>query len=148
YGSCLQSHEAGRMRIRRDFIGARLLHAFGFRKEAERMFQGVVTADLELSLYKDAFLDLLYVFGMHGREGELPKARAICEYALKQPELAEFSHEQMRTAWTLLLENVQQPAVATDLLGEMRKYLAVHWRRPAKDSPPFFRALGKPKPRG
>src|SRR5882724_9286890 len=68
FGSCLQSHETGRMRIRRDFIGARLLHSFGYRKEAERMFRDVVAADLELSLYKDAFLDLLYVFGMHVRE--------------------------------------------------------------------------------
>lgn len=142
FGGCLQSHETGRMRIRRDFVGARLLHSFGYRKEAERMFRDVVTADLELSLYKDAFLDLLYVFGMHVREGELHKARAICEHALTQPELADFSHEQMRTVWTLLLDNAQRLAVATDLLGEVRKYLGVHWRRPANDTPPFFRALG------
>lgn len=112
------------------------------------MFRDVVAADLELALYKDAFLDLLYVFGMHVREGELQKARAICEHALTQPELADFSHDQMRTVWTLLLENVQRLAVATDLLGEVRKYLAVHWRRPASDTPPFFRALGKTKPKG
>ncbi|HZF13740.1 MAG TPA: hypothetical protein VFE33_33525 [Thermoanaerobaculia bacterium] len=148
FGSCLQSHETGRMRIRRDFIGARLLHSFGYRKEAERMFRDVVAADLELSLYKDAFLDLLYVFGMHVREGELQKARAICEHALTQPELANFSHEQMRTVWTLLLENVQRLVAATDLLGEVRKYVAAHWRRPASDTPPFFRALGKAKPTG
>jgi len=148
FASCLQSHETGRMRIRRDFVGARLLHAFGYRKEAERAFRDVVTADLELSLYKDAFLDLLYVFGMHVREGELQKAEAICEHALTQPELAEFSHEQMRTVWMLLLENVQRLAVATDLLGEVRTYLAAHWRRPANDTPPFLRALGKLKPNG
>ncbi len=148
FGSCLQSHETGRMRIRRDFVGARLLHSFGYLKEAERLFRDVVTADLELALYKDAFLDLLYVFGIHVREGELPKARAICERALTQPELADFSHEQMRTVWTLLLDNVQRLAVATDLLGEVRKYLAVHWRRPAIETPPIFRALGKPKANG
>jgi tetratricopeptide (TPR) repeat protein len=148
FGSCLQSHETGRMRIRRDFVGARLLHSFGYRKEAERMFHDVVTADLELSLFKDAFLDLLYVFGMHVREGELHKARAICEHALTQPELADFSHEQMRTVWTLLLQNVQRLAVATDLLGDVRKYVAVYWRRPADGTPPFFRFLGNPNQSG
>ena len=112
------------------------------------MFQDVVAADLELSLYKDAFLDLLYVFGMHLREGELQKARAICERALTQPELAEFSHEQMRAVWTLLRDNVQRLVVATDLLGEVRKYLAVHWRRPASETPPLFRAIGKTKSNG
>ena len=61
-----------------------------------------------------------------------------------QPELADFSHEQMRTVWTLLRDNVQRLAVATDLLGEVRKYLAVHWRRPASETPPLFRAIGKP----
>jgi hypothetical protein len=143
FGSCLQSHETGRMRIRRDYIGARLLYGFGYRKEAERVFRGVVAADLELSLYKDAFLDLLYVYGLHLREGELDKAGAICEYALTQPELAEFSHEQLRTVWALLLENVQRFAVATELLGEVRKYLTAHWRRPASGTPPFLRALEK-----
>ena len=114
----------------------------GMRKEAERVFHDVVAADLELSLFKDAFLDLLYVFGMHVREGELHKARAICEHALTQPELADFSHEQMRTVWTLLLQNVQRLAVATDLLGDVRKYVTVYWRRPADGTPPFFRSLG------
>jgi tetratricopeptide (TPR) repeat protein len=146
FGICLQSHETGRMRIRRDFVGARLLHSFGYRKEAERLFRDVVAADLELSLYKDALLDLLYAFGVHVREGELHKARAICEHALTQPELTSFSHEQLRTVWTLLLENVQRIAAATELLGEVRKYFTVHWRRPASNTPPFFRAFGKSKP--
>lgn len=145
FGRCLQSHETGRMRIRRDFVGARLLHAFGYQKEAERMFRGVVTADLELSLYKDAFLDLLYVYGMHVREGELQKATAICDLALTQPELAEVSHEQLRAVWTLLRENVQRLAVATDLLGDVRKYVAAHWRRPASDAPLFLRTLATGK---
>jgi tetratricopeptide (TPR) repeat protein len=148
FGSCLQSHETGRMRIRRDFVGARLLHSFGYRKEAERVFQDVVAADLELALYKDAFLDLLYVLGMHVREGELQKAREICEHALTQPELADFSHEQMKTVWTLMLQNVQRLSAATDLLGEVRKYLAIHWRRPADGTPPFFRFLGNPNQSG
>ncbi len=145
YSICLQSHETGRIRIRRDYVGALLLHAFGYRKEAERVFRDVVTADLELSLYKDAFLDLLYVFSMHVREGELQKARAICERALTQPDLAEFSHEQMRAVWMLLRDNVQRLVVATDLLGEVRRYLAVHWRRPASETPPLFRTLNKTK---
>jgi hypothetical protein len=107
------------------------------------MFHGVVTADLELALYKDAFLDLLYVLGMHLREGEIDKARAVCEHALAQPELAEFSHEQMREVWLFLLENVQGLALATGVLSDVRKYVAAHWRRPASGNPSFFHAFGE-----
>jgi tetratricopeptide (TPR) repeat protein len=51
----------GRMQIRHKFLGARLLHSLGYRKEAERVFQHVVTDDLERDLFKDALLDLLFL---------------------------------------------------------------------------------------
>ncbi|MFY9821267.1 MAG: hypothetical protein WAM82_07785 [Thermoanaerobaculia bacterium] len=120
FAHCLTRTESGRMRIRREFTCARLLHASGYRKEAERLHSEVVTADLEASLYKDAFLDLLYAFGVHVREAELDKAASICYRALSEVELAAFSHEQIKFIWTLLLEKVQRKAIDLDLIKKVR----------------------------
>jgi len=128
------------MRIRREFVCARLLHAAGFRKEAERLHSDVVTADLEASLYKDAFLDLLYAFGVHVREEELDKAASICQRALSEVELAAFSHEQIKAIWTLLLEKVHRRTIELDLIKRARGYMAVHWRHPSPTA--SLRAFG------
>ncbi|MFY9824061.1 MAG: hypothetical protein WAM82_21965, partial [Thermoanaerobaculia bacterium] len=140
FARCLARNEVGRMRIRREFICARLLHAAGFKKEAERLHSDVVSADLEASLYKDAFLDLLYAFGVHVREAELDKAASICQRALSEVELAAFSHEQIKSIWTLLLEKVQRRAIELDLIKRVRGYMAVHWRHPTPT--PSLRAFG------
>ena len=50
FGSCLQSHETGRMRIRRDFVGARLLHSFGYRKLPGRSAGWIGTGAIFLAL--------------------------------------------------------------------------------------------------
>ena len=137
FHECLSRPELGRTRVRRDFIGARLLHALGHKKEAERLFSEVISSDLQLALWKDALLDLLYVFGVHVREGDLAKAAAVCERALGEPVLAEFSHEQLRAVWSLLLESVRSNATGNIVLAEIRLYLAVHWRHPAAELPPI-----------
>ena len=140
FARCLARNEGGRMRIRREFVCARLLHAAGFRKEAERLHSDVVTADLEASLYKDAFLDLLYAFGVHVREEELDKAASICQRALSEVELAAFSHEQIKAIWTLLLEKVHRRTIELDLIKRARGYMAVHWRHPSPTA--SLRAFG------
>jgi tetratricopeptide (TPR) repeat protein len=135
FGLCLERHETGRVKIRRDWIGARLLHAAGYPKEAERLHGEVVTADLRAELYKDAFLDLLFLFNLHVKEGDLDKAVFICRRALEEAELAAFSHEQIRGVWQFLMERVQ--SVEQDLIRGVRAYMAVHWRHPANQVPLF-----------
>ncbi|MEO6192012.1 MAG: hypothetical protein ABIS20_03320 [Thermoanaerobaculia bacterium] len=144
FHECLNRPEVGRTRVRRDFIGARLLHSLGYRKEAERLFGEVISSDLQLALWKDALLDLLYVFGVHVREGDLAKAAAVCERALGEPVLAEFSHEQLRAVWRLLLEAVRRNAIAIGVLAELRLYLAVHWRHPAAELPSISTSADAP----
>ncbi len=139
FGHCLERHETGRLRIRRDFIGARLLHAAGYSKEAERLHADVVTADLGAGLYKDAFLDLLFLFNLHVKEGDLDKAESVCRRALGEAELAAFSHDQIRGVWQSLRERVQFKAIEQDVIRKVRAYMAVHWRHPAHQSPAFFR---------
>jgi hypothetical protein len=95
----------------------------------------VVTADLRAELYKDAFLDLLFLFNLHVKEGDLDKAVFICRRALEEAELAAFSHEQIRGVWQFLMERVQ--SVEQDLIRGVRAYMAVHWRHPANQVPLF-----------
>ncbi|MGH7489987.1 MAG: hypothetical protein ACREMY_30930, partial [bacterium] len=56
--------------IRSKFTSGRLLELLGYRGEAERLFEEVVSADLENSLLKDGFLDLLYLFAFYVKGGE------------------------------------------------------------------------------
>jgi tetratricopeptide (TPR) repeat protein len=136
FGHCLDRHLTGRLRIRTDFIGARLLHAVGYLREAERLHSEVVAADLRAALYKDAFLDLLFQFNLHVREGALEKAASICRRALGEVELAAVSHEQIRRVWEFLLERVQ--SVEEDVIKRARAYMAAHWRHPASQLPAFL----------
>ena len=131
------------MRIRRDFVGARLLHSLGHGKEADRLFKEVVAADLENAFFKDAFLDLFYLFGMHVREGEIDKAAETCRSALNQAELAAVSHDQIRDVWSMLLETVQQRAVTQVLIGDVRRYISIHWRQPSLEAPLILKKLGE-----
>jgi tetratricopeptide (TPR) repeat protein len=123
------------VRIRGRFTGARLLDALGFRQQAERLFDQVVDRDIEHDLYKDAFLDLLYLYGRHLQAGDVEKAVRVCRRALTDPTLAAVAHDQMRTLWSQLLEAAQRQAISEDLLRELRQYLAVHWKHPAGKPP-------------
>ncbi len=128
-----------RLRIRGRFIGAKLLDALGSKQQAERLFNEVVDGDVEHELYKDAFLDLLYLYGRHMKAGDLEKAARVCRRALTDSTLAEVAHEQLRTLWSQLLEAAQHRAIGEDVLSELRQYLSVHWKRPAA-RPPVVRA--------
>lgn len=131
----LISYPSERMSIRSRFTGARLLGALGFRLQAERLFEEVVTRDVEHELYKDAFLDLLYLYEHHMKAGDLEKAARVCRRALTDSTLAEVAHDQLRDLWSDLLEATQHRAISQDLFRELRQYVNVHWKHPAGTPP-------------
>lgn len=131
----LTASPKGRPRIRGKFTGARLLDALGHGQQAERLFDEVIDRDIEHELYKDAFLDLLYLYERHVKAGNLEKAARVCRRALTDPTLSEAAHDQMRDLWTQLLEAAQREAISQDLLRELRQYFSVHWKHPAAVPP-------------
>jgi tetratricopeptide (TPR) repeat protein len=124
-----------RTRVRGMFTCARLLDALGYRPQAEQVFDEVVGRDIEHELYKDAFLDLLYLYGHHVKAGNLEKATRVCQRALTDPSLAEASHDQLRDLWSNLLEAARHQAVSPDRLKDLRQYLNTHWKHPAPTPP-------------
>jgi tetratricopeptide (TPR) repeat protein len=89
--------------LRSTFMAARLLEALGHMQEAEALFDEVVTGDLEQGFYKDALLDLLYVFGFHCRLG-LPDrgAEASLRTLGEMDRRGSVVHEQLRALWSLV----------------------------------------------
>jgi tetratricopeptide (TPR) repeat protein len=124
-----------RMQIRGRFTGARLLDAHGFKQQAERLFGEVIDRDIEHELYKDAFLDLLYLYGRHVQSGEPEKAARVCHRALTEPALSAVAHEQIRSLWEQLLNAAHRQAISQELLRDLRQYLSVHWKHPAATPP-------------
>jgi tetratricopeptide (TPR) repeat protein len=134
----LIANPRARLRIRGRFTGGQLLDALGFKQHAERLFDEVVDSDIQHELYKDAFLDLLYLFERHMKAGDLEKAARVCRRALTDSSLSEAAHEQMRTLWTELLDAAQGQAISPDLLQDLRQYLSVHWKHPAATPPSWM----------
>jgi tetratricopeptide (TPR) repeat protein len=128
-----------RPRIRGMFTSARLLDAFEHKPQAERLFDEVVDSDIEHELYKDAFLDLLYLYGRHVKSGEAEKAMRVCRRALTDASLSAVAHDELRDVWTELLEAAQNQAIGEDELKDVRQYLNVHWKHPAGTPPVVFR---------
>jgi tetratricopeptide (TPR) repeat protein len=93
-----------RMRIRGRFTGARLLDSLGFKRQAERLFGEVIDRDIEHELYKDAFLDLLYLYERHVQAGDSEKAVLVCRRVLTDSVLSEVAHEEIKNQWTQLLD--------------------------------------------
>ncbi|HSK77297.1 MAG TPA: hypothetical protein VLQ45_12650 [Thermoanaerobaculia bacterium] len=128
-----------RMQIRSRFTGARLLDALGFKEQAERLLHEVVDQDIEHDRYKDAYLDLLYLYERYVKSGDLEKAAHICRRALTDPALSGIAHEQIRNLWAQLLEAAQHRLIRLDSLEDLRRYLNVHWKHPAATPPVVFR---------
>lgn len=128
-----------RPQIRGMFTSARLLDALDQKPQAERLFDEVVDSDIEHELYKDAFLDLLYLYGRHVRAGDAEKAERVCRRALTDASLSAVAHEELRDLWTELLEAAQHQAIGEDELKDVRQYLNVHWKHPAGTPPVVFR---------
>lgn len=124
-----------RMQIRGRFTGAKVLDALGYKQPAERLYEEVVDREIEQELYKEAFLDLLYLYGRHMKAGEIEKAARVCRRALTDPLLSAVAHDQMREVWERLLNATGRQAVGHEVLSRVRQYLGAHWKRPAAMAP-------------
>jgi len=123
--------------LRSNYTAARLLEALGHSGEAEQLFDGVIAESFEREAYREAFLDILYLFGAHLRRGATEKAVALCRFAITQLDLYGVGHDQIRTVWVELLDAAKRRGVALESLAEVRKFLQVHWKKPAAKAPRF-----------
>jgi len=124
-----------RMQLRVRFTAAQLMDSLGYKQPAERLLEDVVDRDVEHELYKDAFLDLLYLYERHLKAGEMEKAARVCRRALTDPSLSAVAHDRMRTVWEQLLAATGRHAIGQEVLSGLRRYLNVHWKRPAATPP-------------
>jgi tetratricopeptide (TPR) repeat protein len=123
---------------RSDFFAARLLEHLGHVKEAVQLFEAVVADAFDHEAYREAFLDLLYIFGVHIRQGATEKAMALCRFAIAQLDLFDLGHEQLRAVWTELMDAAGRRAITIQSLAEVRGFLEMHWKQPAAKAPRFF----------
>jgi tetratricopeptide (TPR) repeat protein len=126
--------DAGR---RSNFTAARLLEALGHLREAELLFEAAIAEAFEREVYREAFLDILYLFGLHIRHGATEKAVALCRMAIERLDLFGVGHEQLRAVWTELRDAATQRALRVEALAEVRQFLKVHWKTPAAKPPRF-----------
>jgi tetratricopeptide (TPR) repeat protein len=124
--------EAGR---RSDFTAARLLEALGHIEEAEQLFDRVIAEAFEREAYRESFLDILYLFGFHLRQGRKEKAAALCRFANAQLDLFGIGHEQLRTVWTDLMNAARGRSIGREVLQNVRSYMRAHWKQPARTPP-------------
>jgi tetratricopeptide (TPR) repeat protein len=122
-------------RRRSDFLAARLLEYLGHYKEAAQLFEAVIANAFDREAYREAFLDLLYLFGVHIRQGATEKAVALCRLAIDRLDLFGLGHEQLRTVWMQLGEAAMRRAIRLESLAEVRQFLQVHWKIPATKPP-------------
>ncbi len=123
---------------RSSFTAARLLEGLGYAEEAVQLFEAVIAEEFEHEDYQEAFLDLLYVLGLHLRRGATERAVALCRHALAQLELYEVGHEQLRTVWLELMEAARRrTALRLEALADVRRFLQAHFKYPAAKAPSF-----------
>lgn len=121
--------------IRSKFTSGRLLEALGYPREAERLFEEVVSADLEHSFIRDAFLDLLYLFAFYVKGGEPGRAADLGRRALGQLELLESVHDQLGEVWRQLILAADRRSLNIEVVPAVREYLRVWWKRPGPEVP-------------
>ena len=119
------------------FIAARLLEHLGHLKEAVQLFEATIADAFDQEAYRESFLDLLYLFGLHIRTEATDKAITLCRFALTQLDLFHLGHEQLRRVWVELLEAARKRMVTAEALGEIRDFLSMHWSQPATTNPRF-----------
>lgn len=122
-------------RRRGDFLAARLLEYLGYYKEAVQLFEAVIAESFDQEAYREAFLDLLYLFSVHIRQGGTEKAAAICRLAIERLDFFGLGHEQLRTVWMELGDAAMRRAISLESLAEVRDFLRVHWKNPAAKAP-------------
>jgi len=123
--------------MRSNYSAARLLESLGHLEEAERLFDSVIAEAFEREAYREAFLDIFYLFGFHLRRGATEKAVALCRFAIAQLDLYDVGHEQLREVWRELMAAAKRQAVGLEGLAEVREFLKIHWKKPAAKAPHF-----------
>jgi tetratricopeptide (TPR) repeat protein len=131
------SHARADAGLRSNYTAARLLEALGHVREAEHLFEAAIAEAFEREAYREAFLDILYLFGLHLRRGETEKAVALCGFAIARLDLLEVGHEQLKTVWQELMDAATRRAIGLEALAEVRQFLKVHWKHPAAKPPRF-----------
>jgi tetratricopeptide (TPR) repeat protein len=129
------SHARADAETRSNYTAARLLEALGHVREAEQLFEAVIAEAFEREAYREAFLDILYLFGVHLRQGATEKAVALCRFALARLDLFDVGHEQLRAVWMELRDAATRRAIRLESLAEVRQFLKVHWKTPAVKAP-------------
>jgi|GEM_PF-1158625 len=122
---------------RSDFIAARLLEHLGHPKEAVQFFERVIADAFDHEAYREAFLDLLYLFSVHIRQDATEKAVALCRFAIDRLDFFGLGHEQLRTVWKELMDAAGRSAIRLEALAEFREFLKIHWKKPAAKAPRF-----------
>lgn len=122
---------------RSDFIAARLLEHLDHPKEAVQLFEAVISDAFDHEAYREAFLDLLYLFGLRIRQGATEKAVALCRLAIDRLDFFGLGHEQLRTVWKELMDAAERQAIRLEALAEIREFIHVYWKRPAANAPRF-----------
>ena len=124
-------------RRRSDFYAARLLEHLDHYREAVQLFEAVIADGFDQEAYREAFLDLLYLFSVHIRQGATERAVALCRQAIERLDFFGLGHEQMRAVWTELRDAAMRQAIRLEALAEVRDFLRVHWKTPAARAPRF-----------
>jgi tetratricopeptide (TPR) repeat protein len=124
--------DAGR---RSNFTAARLLEALGHLREAEQLFEVVIAEAFEREAYREAFLDILYLFGVQLRQGATEKAVALCRMAIERLDRFDVGHEQLHAVWTELRDAATRRAIRLEALAEVRQFFKAHWINPAPNTP-------------
>jgi hypothetical protein len=132
------------IQLRKRYTAARILEHLGRQKRAEILLQEVIAGDLENGLMKDFFLDLVYLFGFHLRQGQSSEAIAVCRRAIQELSLlddeegsGESARDQMRMVWRNLEEEVRRGTAGLGAATVLRNYIKAHWRFPASNPPSF-----------
>jgi tetratricopeptide (TPR) repeat protein len=130
-------HARGDAGRRSNFTAARLLEALGHLRQAEQLFEAAIAEAFEREVYREAFLDILYLFGLHVRHGATEKAVALCCMAIEWLDLFGVGNEQLRTVWEELRDAATRRSLRLESLVEVRQFLKVHWKNPAAKRPRF-----------
>jgi len=130
--------------IRRQFMAGRILEGLGQSRKAEKIFLDVINADLEQGLIKDFLLDLVFLFGVYIRRGQLEGALSLCKRASREIQLFEEREEtskgacdQMREVWNALEVGLRKGIVSAGVVSALREYVRDHWKTPAPELPSF-----------
>jgi tetratricopeptide (TPR) repeat protein len=124
-----------RIRLRSLFLGGKLLETLGSHREAIKFFEELVAEDLHHELFKDALLDLLYLFGFFVRLDDAEGAIAVCNRAIRQMKALDLGHEQLYAVWNQLMEIARVKALGSEGLTVIKEYLRLYWRHPAPQAP-------------